>query len=244
MADTIGIAVCNASTIILDAEISPIVAALQEDVSQYGSWWGLPPVTLRQMVRGDPAPSGWWQLVFLDDSDQANALGYHDTTIEGLPIGKVFGRTAQLYGQAVSRVASHEKWEMLVDPRLDRYTAPCSDGREFCIEVGDLLSLDSQGRQGLGGVLLSGIALPATYMAGQGTRYDIGGVLTAPLPNVTPGEGAFLMWKGGGQGWACQAPAMASPDEFMAMLPQHGSRRHRRIIGAANWKRSTVAVQI
>jgi hypothetical protein len=36
-----------------------------------------------------PAPDGWW-LVFLDNSDQAGALAYHDLTNEGLPLSKVF----------------------------------------------------------------------------------------------------------------------------------------------------------
>jgi hypothetical protein len=247
MADPIGVAVCNQSTTILDSEIAPIVAALQEDISQNGSLWALPPVTLRQITRGAAAPAGWWQLVFLDDSDQADALGYHELTIEGLPIGYVFVRTTTGYGSSVSRVASHELWEMLVDPYLNRYTAPCADGKEYCVEVGDLLSLDSQGRQGLGGVMLSGVALPATYFAGQGTRYDIGGLLTAPLPNVQPPDGAYLMWRGGSS-WASgaahfiHAPVLDAA-AFMAMQPQRMSRRHRRILGAANWRMSTIGVQ-
>jgi hypothetical protein len=36
-----------------------------------------------------PAPDSWW-LVFLDNSDQAGALAYHDLTNEGLPLSKVF----------------------------------------------------------------------------------------------------------------------------------------------------------
>lgn len=148
-----------------------------------------------------------------------------------MSLGKTFARTTEEYGQSISRVGSHEGFEALVDPAINRYAPSAPDGREYAIEVGDLLSLDSQGRQGLGGVLLSGIALPATYYANYGTQYDIGGMLSQPLPDVRPSEGAYLMWRGG----ASWAPSILIP-------PAHGSRRHRRMMGVGNWKRSTVAV--
>lgn len=244
----IDIAVLNESTLISDAQIAPIVAACQEDLGRNGALWALDTMTLHQIPKGDPAPPGMRQLLWLDDSDQADALGYHELTSEGMPLGKTFVRTTQVYGQAPSRVFSHELWEFLVDPDLNRYAPRGRDGREYAIEVGDLLSLDQQGRTGLGGVLLSGIALPAAYYPGYGSRYDIGGVLSAGLPNVAPAQGAYLMWRGGA-GWApgaasapfsIQTPPTADPNEFMHMQAQHGSRRHRRVIGAANWRRSTV----
>ncbi len=238
------IAFINASTTYTDAEIAVEMAAIEEDVGSNGALWSVG-AGFVQVPKGAPAPSGAWQVCYLDDSDQANALGYHELTSEGLPLAKVFVRTTLGDGQTVSRVASHETWEMLIDPWLNRYTEPRSDGRTYAIEVGDLLSLDSQGRN-LNGVLLSGIALPAAYFDGYGTRYDIGGILTAPLPNVAPAAGAFLMWRQNGQdgdGWGCHAVYGADPAEFVHRQAQHGSRRHRRIIGAARWRRSTVAVR-
>jgi hypothetical protein len=255
MADPINVAYLNESSLITDAEIAPFIAAYQEDIGQNGAPWALGPVVLRQIPKGDPAPSGWRQQVWLDNTDQGTSLGYHDLTIEGLGIGKIFVGTTQRDGQTPSRVGSHEIWEMLVDERLNRYTDQMPDGRQYAVEVGDLTSLDSQGRQGLGGVLLSDIALPATYWPNGGypLRYSIGGALTAPLPNVVPTNGAYLMWKGGA-GWAggagaapapfsFQAPPVTDPADFMHFQPQFGSRRHRRIIGEANWWRSTVPVR-
>ena len=242
MADPISVAFLNESTLITDAEIEAIVAANQEDVGVNGPLWGLPPVTLRQIPKGNPPPSGYRQQVFLDNADVAGALGYHQRTIEGLSLGKTFVATTLLYKQTTSRVNNHELWEDLVDENMDRVTAAMA-GRVYAVEVGDLLSLDSQGRQGLGGVLLSGIALPAAYYAGYGTRYDIGGILTAPLPNIAPATGAYLMWQDGGAAWAGQTAPSVDPNEFMHQQAQHGSRRHRRIIGAAHWRRSTVAVR-
>lgn len=222
----------NESSELTDAQIAPWIAAYEEDFNQYAHLWGIGSVAVRQIPKGDPPLSGWEQQVFLDNSDQANALGHHDWTVEGLALGKTFVATTEQYGQTVSRVASHEGWEALVDPAINRYAPHASDGREYAIEVGDLLSLDSQGREGLGGVLLSGIALPATYYPNYGTQYDIGGMLSRPLPDVQPSEGAYLMWRGG----AAWAPSILIP-------PAHGSRRHRRMMGLGNWKRSTVAVR-
>jgi hypothetical protein len=43
------------------------------------------------VAEGSQPASGSWWLVMLDDSDQAGALGYHDLTSDGLPLGNIFG---------------------------------------------------------------------------------------------------------------------------------------------------------
>jgi hypothetical protein len=234
MADIVQMAVLNESTVISDAEIEPMIAATQEYVAaQIGPRWDIA-VTLHQIPAGEPPPAGMWQTVFLDNSDQADDLGYHERTSEGLSLGKVFVATTQSYGQTVSRVFSHEVIEALVDPQLNR-TAP-GPGTPYAIEVGDPLSLDIQGRTVLG-QLMSGIALPAYYYPNYGTSYDLDGHLTGIIPTPAREGGTFLMWWQNGQ-WQSQMAAHA-PDEFMAMQASIGSRRHRRMIGAANWRRST-----
>ena len=40
--------------------------------------------------------------MFLDNSDQAGALAYHDLTNEGLPLSKVFVKTIQADNASVS----------------------------------------------------------------------------------------------------------------------------------------------
>lgn len=236
------VAFLNASTLLTDAEIAPWIAVYQSDINLYGSFWAIGPINIVQVPRGSTPPAGFEQLVWLDDADVAGALGYHDLTSEGLPMGKNFVRTTLEDGETISRVGSHELWEMLVDPYLNRYTDPFPDGRSYAVEVGDLLSLDTQGRM-VNGVMLSGIALPSCYWPAKypgDRRYDIGGILDAPLPDVQPTTGAYLMWQGG-SGWAGQCMAI-DEHHYMAMQPKRGSRRHRRVMGEANWKRSTVAV--
>ena len=87
---SIQIAVINESTVLSDADVVPIVAALQKQVTNdFRPVWGVD-AALTITAAGTPPPTGSWWLVLLDDSDQASALGYHDLTTEGLPIGKVF----------------------------------------------------------------------------------------------------------------------------------------------------------
>ena len=82
---TIQISVINESTVLADTDVAPVVAALQKQVTNdFGPVWG----TAAQLTvgpKGTQPPNGSWWLVMLDDSDQANALGYHDLTTEGLP---------------------------------------------------------------------------------------------------------------------------------------------------------------
>ena len=87
---TTQISVINESTVLTDADVTPVVGALQQQVTNdFRPAWG-GDAELTMIPQGTPAPAGTWWLVILDDSDQAGALGYHDLTPDGLPIGKVF----------------------------------------------------------------------------------------------------------------------------------------------------------
>ncbi|MGH9496471.1 MAG: hypothetical protein ACRD3B_15830, partial [Candidatus Sulfotelmatobacter sp.] len=87
---TTQISVLNESTVLTDIEVQPAVAALQQQVSgDFRPIWGLD-AQLTFIPQGSQPPANAWQLVILDDSDQADALGYHDLTADWLPIGKLF----------------------------------------------------------------------------------------------------------------------------------------------------------
>ena len=110
-----------------------LVAALRKYVDQrFAPVWGVPAT----LVAGKAVKKGAWALVFLDDADQANALGYHDLTPEGLPLGKVFVRTTLSSKNLVSVTASHELAEMLADPAID-LAAEAPDGTFYAYEVAD-----------------------------------------------------------------------------------------------------------
>lgn len=53
-----------------------------------------------------PKPSDW-QLVYFDDADTADVLGYHELTKDGQPISKIFVKTALAINQLVSVTACH-----------------------------------------------------------------------------------------------------------------------------------------
>jgi hypothetical protein len=107
------IACVNHATVPLGVDFRRMVSALHRFNRDYfAPIWGTPArlVVSRRLVPGA------WGLVFLDTSDEAGFLGYHDLTPDGNPLGKVFVKTTLADGQKVSVTACHELCEMLVDP--------------------------------------------------------------------------------------------------------------------------------
>ena len=89
----IRISVINACTVLSDDDIRPVVAILEKQVKRdFLPAWGVD-ADLTFVAQGKNPPANTWWLAILDDSDQANALGYHDITVEGQPLGKVFAAT-------------------------------------------------------------------------------------------------------------------------------------------------------
>lgn len=153
-------------------------------------------------------------------------------------MGKVFVETTINDQQTVSRVLSHEVAELLVDPWMQRMVNV--GGRQYLVEVGDPLSMDSQGYF-INGILVSGIALPG-YFYETDVKYDLHGLLPGPIPTAI--HGTFLMWLENNQ-WVWHMAA-TDPDEEVNnrikvfMRPRPGSRRYRRMIGRSQWVNSSV----
>jgi endonuclease YncB( thermonuclease family) len=107
------IACVNLASVPLGVDFATLVAALQQFVDQhFAPVWGTP-CTLVKAAKASPK---LWNLLLLDDADQADALGYHDLTSGGLPVLKIFVKTTLAAGELVSVTASHELAEALVDP--------------------------------------------------------------------------------------------------------------------------------
>ena len=115
------IAIINESTALADADVQSMIPAFDTQWNKdLNSVWGVGAATFAFNSKQQPAPPpGSWWVVFLDNSDQANALAYHDLTNEGLPISKVFVKTIQADKASLSVGASHEICEMAVDPWLN-----------------------------------------------------------------------------------------------------------------------------
>ena len=83
------IAVINELTAIADADVQNMLPAFdQQWNSDLKAIWGVDQATFTFVPSGQQPAAGTWWMVFLDDSDQAGALAYHDLTNDGLPISK------------------------------------------------------------------------------------------------------------------------------------------------------------
>src|SRR5437899_3606494 len=144
----IKIAVLNPSTVVPDADVKAALPAFQSQVSDdFAPVWGID-ASLRFLPSGSKPAAGEWWLSILDDSDQAGALGYHDLTKEGLPLGKVFAKSDIDNGYIWTVTASHELLEMLGDPdiNLTAFVQKTNDsGRLYAYEVCDACEADKFG---------------------------------------------------------------------------------------------------
>ena len=80
------IAVINESTAMADGEVQAMIPAFDAQWNKaLNAVWGVRAATFAFNSKQQAPPSGSWWVVFLDNSDQANALAHHDLTNEGLP---------------------------------------------------------------------------------------------------------------------------------------------------------------
>jgi hypothetical protein len=140
------IAFVNLATEPLGIELRKLVSALVKQMQRdFVPIWGYP-ATL--YVTEKPKP-GEWQVVFLDDSDAADALGYHDLTKDGQPVSKVFVKTTVAAGQKVTVTASHELLEMMIDPGAQLW-AQNSNGWFYAYEMCDAVEDEEYEIDGVG----------------------------------------------------------------------------------------------
>lgn len=231
------ISVINESTVLTDADVTPVVVALQQQVTNdFRPIWGTD-AELKMIPQGTPAPAGTWSLVILDDSDQAEALGYHDLTPDGLPLGKIFAASDLKAGTSWSVTASHELLEMLADPNIN-LTAfvqnANTSGTLYAYEVCDACEDDSFGYQ-INNVLVSDFVYPTWFenFREQGsTQFDRMNQIQSSLQLLTGGYiGVFNVTDG--TGWQ-QQTAEKTPLN-MRHRGHVGSRRERRSISRNQW---------
>ena len=84
------ISVLNLSTVVDDDVVSNATRDLQTQVKRdFAPFWAVDADLQFCPRSGAPPRAGSWWLVVLDDADQANAVGYHDLTAQGLPLGNL-----------------------------------------------------------------------------------------------------------------------------------------------------------
>jgi len=234
---TTQISVINESTLLADADVTPVVIALQQQVTNdFRPIWGTD-AELKMIPQGTQPPTGTWWLVILDDSDQAGALGYHDLTPDGLPIGKVFAASDLKAGTSWSVTASHELLEMLADPNIN-LTAfvqnQDTSGTLYAYEVCDACEDDSLGYQ-INGILMSDFVYPAwfeSFRTQGSTQFDRMNKMQNPL-QLLPGGYIGVFSVSDGSGWQ-QQTAERNPTN-LRHRGHVGSRRERRSILRNQW---------
>lgn len=186
--------VINKSTVVSDADLAKICAAIELQIHRdFAPIWTMG-YGAQVAVRGTPVKSSrtarHLTVFVLDDSDVANALGYHDVDEHGNPLGKVFAATDLKYGLELSVTMSHEILEMLGDMF-------CSDGwfvdshRWFAREMSDPCEADKLGYE-INGVLVSDFVTPEWFQIGSDGPWSFRDSLPGAL-TLAPG-GYCSLW--------------------------------------------------
>ena len=222
------IAITNASTCLSDTEVAAAIPALQRQVTMdFRAYWEVD-CQLTFLSREEPLTEGWWQISVTDNSDQAGALGYHELTSRGTPLGKVFAGLDLQSGGSWTVTLSHELLEMLADPWIN-WCAQGSDGKIYALEVCDPVEADRLGYE-IDGVLVSDFITPSWFEPTHADRVDFKRRTLQPLQLA---EGGYISVLEEGGGWT-QIAARGGPS---APIPW-GSRRQRRNMGRVDWRRS------
>ena len=168
------------------------------------------------------------QIVLTDNPDQAGALGYHEMTSQGTPLGKVFAKLDIQSGSSWTVTLSHELLEILVDPWIN-WCAEGTDGKIYALEVCDAVEADELGYE-INGVMVSDFITPSWFEPTEADRVDFKRRLSKSMELARGGYVSFL---DPAQGWTQITAEGAGGPPIPA-----GSRMQRRKMGIAEWRRS------
>lgn len=178
------IAYLRETSCLTDPLVMAYVAAQQIQIDRdFRPLWPGDQVECLFVPPGGNIPDGAWQVLLLDNSDMAEALGYHDATGPGgAPRSKVFVADDLRNGVNWTVTASHETLEMLADPQIDQTTQATIDGvtYEYPMEVCDCCE-DDQFAYPINGVHLTDFALRSWFNPNDAGPYTFRGTVNAPL---------------------------------------------------------------
>jgi hypothetical protein len=243
----IKISLINSSSVLTDDQVRAAMPALQTQVSRdFAPVWGVD-ADLDFVPKGQSAPSRHWWLVVLDNSDQAGAMGYHDMTPQGLPLGKIFAATDMEYKSQWTVTASHELLEMLGDPSINLTALWMTAfdvgqnvvGRLYAYEVCDPCETDDDGYK-IGDVLVSDFVYPSwfeSFWQTGSTQFDYQKKITSPF-RLLPGGYISVYDMTSGTGWQQISLPVPEPADGRSPRAPIGSRRERRRTPRNQWVRS------
>lgn len=178
------IACFNQAKTPLGVDLTQLIDAMQIYVDEHvAPVWGTP----AKLVHSQGFLPNAWAIIFLENADQADALGYHDLTPEGLPVAKVFVKTTLDDKQLVSVTASHELVEMLVDPAINMMTTGPNSKVMYAYESADPVEeLDFP----VNGIRMSDFVYPSyfeTFHKPGSVRFDHLDKVTKPFQILSGG---------------------------------------------------------
>ncbi len=221
------VAITNASTCLSDKQVAAAIPALQRQVTvDFRAYWETD-CQLTFLPREEPLAEGWWQISVTDNPDQAGALGYHELTSRGTPLGKVFAGL-DLEWRLVDGYAEPRVTRNAADPWINR-CAQGSDGKIYALEVCDAVESDRLGYE-IDGVLVSDFITPSWFEPTHADRVDFKRRILNPLQLAS---GGYISVLDAGGGWT----QIAAQGEPIAPIPL-GSGRQRRNMGRADWRKS------
>lgn len=177
------IAFVNLATAPLGVNLAKVVSALEKQLQRdFVPIWGYP----AKLYETNKPKADEWQVVFLDDADTVNALGYHDITKNGQPISKVFVKTTLAAGEKISVTTSHETMEMLIDPGAQLW-AQGANGTFYAYEMCDAVE-DTE--YDIDGVAVSNFVYPSffeSWHAPRSTQFDHLKLVARPFQTLRNG---------------------------------------------------------
>ena len=219
------IAVMNESKAISDANVQKMLPAFaQQWNDDQRPVWSTDQANFIFVGPGMQPPPGSWWMVFLDNTDQAQDLAYHDLTDGGLPMSKVFVQTIIDDKASISVAATHELCEMAVDPWLNT-SYQDNSGVFWAGEICDPVEADEYGYE-IGGILVTDFVTP-DWFGHQKTRtqVDLKNHAMTPFEVLT---GGYAQWYDVGQRVWQQVTGPLAQKSAMAATAVSGSRRERR----------------
>ncbi len=217
----ISIQVKNKSTVVADTEVKRVIDACNKQLSRdFGPVYGIK-AECHFSAKDTPLSAYDWQLIVIDNADVAGALGYHDVSVAGTPIGYCFAETTRKNGGNWTVTYSHELLEMVADPEINRCVIDESGQKLYAEEVCDACEDDSLA-YAIDGVMASDFVLPPYWLSTikPHAPLSFAGHITKPLEILPGGYLAWLDLKNTGKGW--QQKFGAEPKAT------HGSRLARR----------------
>ena len=193
------LALVSESKIVPHGDVLKVSAALQKQATRdLGPIWDIA-ATVDAFEKLEDVPVGYWAMRIMDDIQVDGAAGIHEDE-NGQPFALI---TASSSLDTWSLTASHEAFEMLVDPFGNRVIAgdspkPDQGRASFLVEVCDP-SEAADYAYSVNGILVSDFYTPNYFdpVKAAGVRYSYTGALTEPR-QVLPG--GYLSWQDAASG--------------------------------------------